>query len=64
MNIVFFAIVLIAFFTAGWHQLRWVPIEGKLSPMETLSKGMVDSAGGSVEFCTAGNRLERSGQAF
>ena len=49
MNIVFFAIVLIAFFTAGWHQLHWVPIEGKLSPMETLSKGMVESAGGSVE---------------
>ncbi|MGD9032921.1 MAG: nucleoside recognition domain-containing protein, partial [Desulfobacteraceae bacterium] len=49
MNIVFFVIVLIAFFTAAWHQLHWVPIEGKLSPMEILSKGMVESAGGSVE---------------
>ncbi len=49
MNIVFFVIVLIAFFTASWHQLHWVPIEGDLSPMETLSKAMVDSAGGSVE---------------
>jgi spore maturation protein SpmA len=49
MNVVFFAIVLIAFFTAGWHQLHWVPMEGKLSPMETLSRGVVESAGGSVE---------------
>jgi spore maturation protein SpmA/spore maturation protein SpmB len=49
MNIVFFIIVLIAFFTAGWHQLHWMPIAGKLSPMEVLSKAMVESAGGSVE---------------
>ncbi len=49
MNIVFFVIVLIAFFTAAWHQLRWVPIEGDLSPMEILSKAVVESAGGSVE---------------
>ncbi len=49
MNIVFFVIVLIAFFTAAWHQLHWVPIAGDLSPMETLSKAVVESAGGSVE---------------
>jgi spore maturation protein SpmA/spore maturation protein SpmB len=49
MNIVFFVIVLIAFFTAAWHQLHGVPIEGGLSPMEILSKAMVESAGGSVE---------------
>jgi len=49
MNIVFFVIVLIAFFTAAWHQLHWVPIAEKLSPMETLSKAVVESAGGSVE---------------
>ncbi len=49
MNIVFFVIVLIAFFTATWHQLHWVPIAGKLSPMEILSKAVVESAGGSVE---------------
>ena len=49
MNIVFFVIVLIAFFTAAWHQLHWVPTEGELSPMEILSKAMVESAGGSVE---------------
>ncbi len=49
MNVVFFAIVLTAFFTAAWHQLHWVPIAGQLSPMETLSRAMVESAGGSVE---------------
>ena len=49
MNVVFFVIVLIAFFTAAWHQLQWMPTEGELSPMETLSKAMVESAGGSVE---------------
>jgi len=49
MNIVFFVIVLIAFFTAAWHQLHWMPIEGELSPMESLSKAVVESAGGSVE---------------
>jgi len=49
MNIVFFVIVLIAFFTAAWHQLHWVPMEGKISPMEILSKAVVESAGGSVE---------------
>jgi spore maturation protein SpmA/spore maturation protein SpmB len=49
MNIVFFIIVLIAFFTAAWHQLHWIPIGGELSPMEILSKAMVESAAGSVE---------------
>jgi len=49
MNVVFFAIVLIAFFTAGWHQVNWVPVDGQVSPMESLSKAMVMSAGDSVE---------------
>jgi spore maturation protein SpmA/spore maturation protein SpmB len=49
MNIVFFVIVLIAFFTTAWHQLHWLPMEGKISPMEILSKAVVESAGGSVE---------------
>ena len=49
MNIVFFAIVLIAFASAGWHQLNWVPGNGDVSPMEGLSKAMVESATGSVE---------------
>lgn len=49
MNIVFLAIVLIAFAYAGWHQLFYVATEGTLSPMEALSAAMVESAGGAVE---------------
>ncbi len=49
MNVVFFAIVLIAFLTAGWHQINWVPLDGQVSPMEVLSKAMVVSASDSVE---------------
>ncbi|HYR03021.1 MAG TPA: nucleoside recognition domain-containing protein, partial [Syntrophobacteria bacterium] len=49
MNIVFFAIVLIAFFTSGWRQLFWLPAAGEPSPMEALTKAMVESAAGAVE---------------
>jgi spore maturation protein SpmA len=49
MNIIFLSIVLIAFAAAGWHQLAGVPIPGHPSPMEALSRAMVDSAAGSVE---------------
>jgi spore maturation protein SpmA/spore maturation protein SpmB len=49
MNIVFLAIVLIAFTYAGWHQLFYVAIDGAVSPMEALSAAMVESAGGAVE---------------
>jgi spore maturation protein SpmA len=49
MNIIFLSIVLIAFFTAGWRQFYIAPATGQLSPMEALSKAMVDSAAGSVE---------------
>ncbi|MBW2298531.1 MAG: spore maturation protein, partial [Deltaproteobacteria bacterium] len=49
MNIIFFAIVMIAFLTAGWKQLVWIPVGGEPSPIETLSKAMIDSATGSVE---------------
>jgi len=49
MNIVFFAMVLIAFFTAGWHQLWWEISKGAISPMGALSKAMIESASGSVE---------------
>ena len=49
MNIIFLSIVLIAFVTAGWRQLFSAPATGHLSPMEALSKAMVDSAAGSVE---------------
>jgi spore maturation protein SpmA len=49
MNIIFLSIVLIAFAATGWHQLAGVPVPGQPSPMEALSKAMVDSAAGSVE---------------
>jgi spore maturation protein SpmA len=49
MNLVFAAIVLAAVSTAAVRQIGWVPAEGQLSPMEALSKSMVDSAAGSVE---------------
>lgn len=49
MNIVFCAIVLIAFVFAGFRQFAWSPDTGLPSPMETLSRDMVTSAGGAVE---------------
>ncbi|MET0084480.1 MAG: nucleoside recognition domain-containing protein [Sedimenticola sp.] len=47
MNAVFFALVLIAFVTAAWNQLAGPG--GETTPMDALSKAMVDSAGGAVE---------------
>lgn len=47
MNSIFFAIVLIAFLTAAWKQLQWSG--GDASPMDALSRAMVESAAGSVE---------------
>ncbi len=49
MNTIFFAIVLIAFLVAGWKQLAWTPLVDQPSPIEALSKAMIDSATGSVE---------------
>jgi spore maturation protein SpmA len=49
MNIIFLSIVLIAFITAGGRQFFIAQATGQLSPMEALSKAMVDSAAGSVE---------------
>ncbi len=49
MNIIFFAIVLLAFVSAGWRQIRWMPGPDALSPMEALSNAMVESATGAVE---------------
>jgi spore maturation protein SpmA len=47
MNIVFLAIVFVAFVTAGVRELLW--LGGQISPMESLSKAMIESAAGSVE---------------
>ncbi|MEN8246221.1 MAG: nucleoside recognition domain-containing protein [Thermodesulfobacteriota bacterium] len=49
MNSIFFAIVLIAFLVAGWKQMAWIPVVDQPSPIEALSKAMIDSATGSVE---------------
>lgn len=49
MNIIFFVIVLIAFVSAGWRQVHWIPQDGALSPMGSLTQAMVTSAAESVE---------------
>lgn len=49
MNIVFFGIVLVAFGTAAWSQLTWVPAAGVDSPMERVTRAVVESAGSAVE---------------
>lgn len=49
MNAVFFAIVLIAFLFCGGQQITWIPVETAISPMEALSKAMVESATGAVD---------------
>ncbi|MFZ0449338.1 MAG: nucleoside recognition domain-containing protein [Desulfatiglandaceae bacterium] len=49
MNIIFVIIVLTAFCFAGWHQIVFIAVQGTLSPMEALSKAMIESAGGAVE---------------
>ncbi len=49
MNIVFFGIIVIAFVVAGWNQLHWVGTSDAPSPMEALTKAMIESAADSVE---------------
>ncbi len=50
MNVIFFAIVLIAFAVAAVRQFVWLPdsFDAK-SPMELLTLGAIDSAGSAVE---------------
>ncbi|MFW5901781.1 MAG: nucleoside recognition domain-containing protein [Thermodesulfobacteriota bacterium] len=49
MNIVFFAIVTVAFVFAAIRQFLGVPADGDSAPIEALSKAVVESAGGAVE---------------
>lgn len=49
MNIVFLLIVAIAFVTAAWKQLHYVPTEGSTAPMDALSSGMLTSATSAIE---------------
>jgi spore maturation protein SpmA/spore maturation protein SpmB len=48
LNVIFFAIILIAFVTAGFRQVTWVPAGDEASPMEVLTTGAVEAASGSV----------------
>jgi spore maturation protein SpmA len=49
MNIVFFAIVGIAFVFAAFRQIAGGPADADTTPIQALSQAMVDSAGGAVE---------------
>ncbi|WP_260293802.1 nucleoside recognition domain-containing protein [Sedimenticola hydrogenitrophicus] len=47
MNVVFFLLVLIAFLTAAWRQFSLPAAD--ITPMDALSRAMIDSATGAVE---------------
>lgn len=47
MNGLFFAIIITAFGVAAWHQLVDAPAD--VTPMDALSKAVIDTAGSSVE---------------
>jgi spore maturation protein SpmA/spore maturation protein SpmB len=49
VNVVFFVIVLGAFLSAAWQEVAWRAGDGDVSPMEALSRSMIESAAGSVE---------------
>ncbi|MEO5348037.1 MAG: spore maturation protein [Magnetococcus sp. YQC-3] len=48
MNRLFFWLVLIGFLVTAWHQVQWLPVAGELSPMQLLTKGMLETATASV----------------
>ncbi len=49
MNVIFFALIAIAFVVTGFHQLTWVaPSADAVSPMFALGNGMIESAKGAV----------------
>ena len=48
MNTLFFALIFSGFLVTGWRQLFWVPLETVDSPMQVLTKAMVDTAASSV----------------
>jgi spore maturation protein SpmA len=48
VNAIFFAIVLASFVVAGYRQLAGGPFAAGASPMEALSAGMIEAAGGAV----------------
>ncbi|MDX1593122.1 MAG: nucleoside recognition domain-containing protein [Gammaproteobacteria bacterium] len=49
MNVIFFALVAIAFAVTAFHQLTWIPATPEaVSPMLALGNGMIESAKGAV----------------
>ncbi|MGE3936683.1 MAG: nucleoside recognition domain-containing protein [Rhodospirillaceae bacterium] len=49
MNAVFFALVATGFAVAAWRQLHWTPAgPGDVAPMQALTTGIIESAGGAV----------------
>ncbi len=49
MNVVFFAIVLVAFVVTGYRQIVWAPSAADaVAPMQALATAMVDQAAGAV----------------
>ncbi|MGM0453859.1 MAG: nucleoside recognition domain-containing protein [Thermodesulfobacteriota bacterium] len=49
MNVIFFAIVFVAFIFAAGHQIFGGPVTEDTTPIQELSRAVVDSAGGAVE---------------
>jgi spore maturation protein SpmA len=52
MNVVFFAIVAVAFVVTAFRQVAWTPdpaVPDAMSPMQGLTAAVVESAGGAVE---------------
>jgi len=48
MNVVFFCMVAVSFLTAAVREFMWAGAPGEASPLEALSKAVVQSAGDSV----------------
>ena len=49
MNVILLIIVSLAFAFAGWREIMGSATPDDISPMEALSKAMVESAAGAVE---------------
>jgi spore maturation protein SpmA len=48
MNVVFFALILIAFSVAAWRQWQWSGSGDTAAPMQVLTEGIIESAKSSV----------------
>ncbi|MEC4677614.1 MAG: nucleoside recognition domain-containing protein [Nitrospirota bacterium] len=50
MNLIFYLLIFISFFYAGFQELNWIPsTENAVSPMQILTEGMMQSAKDAVE---------------